>query len=130
MTQGSYRAAAERGDEIQILPVQGELDLATADHVAGQGLSAIGGHARLLLLDLSGLSFCDPYGLRAFVRIANQAETARCHYGLVALQPPVVKMLGISGLDRRIPTFPSIGHALAHFTPRLAGPGGAVAALR
>jgi anti-anti-sigma factor len=114
MIQSRYQATAERGDEIQILHVQGELDLATADSLAGRGCSAIASGARLLLVELSGLSFCDAYGLHAFVRIANKADEAGCRYGLVAPQRPVAKILRISGLDRRLPTFASTDNALAH----------------
>lgn len=87
------------------MTVQGELDLATADCLYQRGRAAIGCHARLLLLDLVGLSFCDACGLSAFVRIANEAQAAGCRYGLVAPQPLVVKMLRITGLNARLPVF-------------------------
>ena len=92
-------------DRTQILRVQGELDLATADSLYRRGRTAIGRHAQLLLLDLTGLSFCDARGLSAFVRIANEAEAAGCGYGLIAPQPLVAKMLRITGLHQRLQVF-------------------------
>ena len=92
-------------DRTQILRVQGELDLATADSLYRRGRTAIGRHARLLLLDLTGLSFCDARGLSAFVRIANEAEAADCSYGLIAPQPLVAKILRITGLHQRLQVF-------------------------
>jgi anti-sigma B factor antagonist len=92
-------------DRTQILRVQGELDLATADSLYRRGRTAIGRHPRLLLLDLTGLSFCDASGLSAFVRIANEAEAAGCGYGLIAPQPLVAKMLRITGLHQRLQVF-------------------------
>jgi anti-anti-sigma regulatory factor len=88
--------------------------LTTAGGPAAHGHAAITGQARLLLLDLTGLSFCDARGLSAFVRIASRADQAGCRYGLIAPQPPVAKVLRTSRLDQRLPVFATIDHALAH----------------
>ena len=101
----SQCATLSSNDQTQILSVRGELDLATADGLYRRGRAAIGRHARLLLLDLADLHFCDACGLSAFVRIANEAQAAGCRYGLVAPQPLVVKILRITGLDARLPVF-------------------------
>lgn len=107
----SQSATLSSNDQTQILSVQGELDLATADGVYRRGRAAIGRHARLLLLDLADLDFCDACGLSAFVRIANDAQAAGCRYGLVAPQPLVVKILRITGLDARLPVFETMEEA-------------------
>jgi anti-sigma B factor antagonist len=101
-------------DGTQVLSVQGELDLATADGLYRRGRAAIGRHAGPLLLDLAGLSFCDACGLSAFVRIANEADAAGCRYGLIAPQPLVVKMLRITGLHKRLQVFATIEEARRH----------------
>ena len=118
ITQGQNPMTAGPGSRIEVLDTPAELDLTTADGLAEQGRQAIGRHARLLLLlDLTGLSFCDARGLSALVRIANDADAAGCRYALIAPRPPVVKMLRIGGLSQRLPTFASIRDALAHLTP-------------
>lgn len=104
------------GEPTQIVTVEGELDLASADSLYRRGRTAIGHHARLLLLDLAGVSFCDSSGLNAFVRIANEADAAGCRYGLVAPQPIVLKVLRITGLDQRLPVFRSIEEARLRYT--------------
>ncbi len=98
-------------DSIQILSVRGELDLATADSLYRRGAAAIRRHARLLLLDLTGVSFCDACGLRAFVRIANEADVAGCSYGLIAPRPLVVRILRVSGLETRLRVFATMEEA-------------------
>jgi anti-sigma B factor antagonist len=108
--------ATGTGERTQIVTVEGELDLASADSLYRRGRMAIARHARLLLLDLAGVSFCDSSGLNAFVRIANEADAAGCRYGLVAPQPIVLKVLRITGLDQRLPVFPSIEEARLRFT--------------
>ncbi len=113
MTQGENQTTPDRRAEIEILPMPAELDLTTSEGVVEQGYAAIARPARLLLPDLTGLSFCDARGLSAFVRIANHADAAGCRFGLIAPRPPVAKILRISGLDSRLPVFATIDDAPA-----------------
>jgi anti-anti-sigma factor len=115
MTQASIQTMKERGGKIEILPAAEELDLATAGSLAKRGCAAFA-HAGLLLLDLSGLSFCDARGLSAFVKIANHADQAGCRYGLVAPRPQVARVLRICRLDQRLPVFATTDDALVHLT--------------
>ena len=115
MTQGENQTPDRRAG-IEILPMPAELDLTTSEGVVEQGYAAIARPARLLLLDLTDLSFCDARGLSAFVRIANHADAAGCRFGLIAPRPPVAKILRISGLDSRLPVFATIDDALALLT--------------
>jgi anti-anti-sigma factor len=124
MTQIENPATADRGPRIQVLRVPEELDLVNADGLADQAYAAIASHAWLLLLDLTGLCFCDARGLSAFVRIANHADAAGCRYGLIAPQPPVRKMLRIGGLARRMPVYSTIDDALEHLAPMVGATGG------
>jgi anti-anti-sigma regulatory factor len=103
MTQIEDQAPADREPRIEVLRVPEELDLASADGLAEQAYAAIASHAWLLLLDLTGLSFCDARGLSAFVRIANHAD------------------LRIGGLDWRMPVYSTIDDALQHLAP-IVGP--------
>ncbi|MGO9191046.1 MAG: STAS domain-containing protein [Streptosporangiaceae bacterium] len=113
MTRDENRMAADRaGTEILSMPA--ELDLVTSEGVVEQGYAAIARSARLLLLDLTGLSFCDARGLGAFVRIANHADAAGCRFGLIAPRPRVEKVLRISGLySSRMPVFATADEAVA-----------------
>ena len=113
MIPGENQATADSGAGIEIVSMPAEPDLTTSEDVAAQGCAAIARLARLVLLDLTGLSFCDARGLSAFVRIANQADAAGCGFGLIAPRPPVAKILRISGLDSRMPVFATIDDARA-----------------
>jgi anti-sigma B factor antagonist len=117
MSRSANRTTAGPGHRTEILSVRGELDLATAGSLYRRGHAAIGRHTRLLLLDLTGLFFCDASGLTAFVRIANEADAAGCRYGLIAPQPPVAKMLRITGLHQRLHVYATIDQARQHPTP-------------
>ena len=111
MTQAKNQTTADSGAGIEIVRMPAELDLTTSEGVVALGCAAIARLARLVLLDLTGLSFCDARGLTAFVKIANQADAAGCGFGLIAPRPPVAKILRISGLDSRIPVFATIDDA-------------------
>lgn len=104
---------SDYGDGTLILLVQGELDLMTAESLYQRAEDAIERQARLLLLDLVRLSFCDSRGLSAFVRVANKADEVGCRYALIAPRPLVAKVLRITGLDKRLPVFPTIAEARA-----------------
>ena len=113
MIQGENQTATAHGAGIEIVRMPAELDLTTSEGAVEQGCAAMGRPVRLLLLDLTGLSFCDARGLSAFVRIANHADAAGCGFGLIAPQPPVAKILRISGLDSRMPVFATVDDARA-----------------
>ena len=110
--------AAGQNDGTQILRGPGELDLATAGSQYRRDDAAIRRHIRLLVLDLTGLSFCETCGLSDFARIASKAETAGCCHGLIAPQPLAGKTLRVTGLHKRLQVFATIDEAAA---PR--GPG-------
>lgn len=116
MTQTENQTTADRSAGVEILGMPDELDLVTAEGLVERGCAALARHARLLLLDLTGLSFCDARGLSALVRIANHADAAGCRYGLIAPRPPVAKILRIGGLHERLPVFATIDDALADLT--------------
>jgi len=113
MAPGENQTTAGSGAGIEIVSMPAELDLTTSEGVAEQGCAAIARLARLVLLDLTGLSFCDARGIGAFVRIANHADAAGCRFALIAPRPPVAQILRISGLDSRLPVFATIDDALA-----------------
>lgn len=121
ITQNHNQATAGHGTGVEILGMPPELDLVTADGLAEQG-EAIAGHARLLLLDLTSLSFCDARGLGALVRIANHADATGCRYALIAPPPPVARLLRITGLNARMPVFATVDDALAHLTALASAP--------
>lgn len=89
--------AAEDGTT-SILALSGELDLSTAARLqeAIDDLVARGRHR--VVLDLTGLTFCDSTGLTTFVR-GNRDCTAKGGWlRLAGAQGHVERVIGISGL--------------------------------
>jgi len=88
-----------RVDQSATVAVTGEVDLSTADEVARAGLAALAEGARVLIVDLGGVTFLDSTGLSALVTINNQARKDGA--ALVVARPSarVRELFRITGLD-------------------------------
>lgn len=80
---------------------RGELDIASSAAFGIELARLIGERGPDVLVDVSGLTFCDARGLAALVAAD---ELARRHGGAVTLtgpRPQMAKILRLTGLDRR-----------------------------
>ncbi len=85
-----------------VVGIGGELDIATAGLATRYVRQVIDGHGGPVTVDLAGLGFCDAGGLGALVRMAGYAERAGCVSRLASPRPSLVKIMRITGLDRRL----------------------------
>jgi anti-sigma B factor antagonist len=90
-----------------IADIGGELDIATADVAVRYVRLVIDRHGGPLIVDLAGLAFCDAQGLSALLRIATYAERTGSPFRLASPRPLLVKIMQITGLDRRFLLRPS-----------------------
>ncbi|MEU8118126.1 STAS domain-containing protein [Spirillospora sp. NPDC049024] len=103
---GRFRAAARatapsRGRPgITIVALRGDLDMATAPALGEHLRAGLLQSARLLILDLSGVTFCDAAGLTLLIGIQRHATGLGITLRLSAPRPQVAKLLRITGLDR------------------------------
>ena len=116
-TKEVIAVAAAQGDQQQVAPlvlshrvvptgeviadISGELDITTAEKAVSYVRDAIDHHRGPVIVNLTGLRFCDARGLSALLRMANYAEKAGCPFMLASPSPPLVKLMRITGLDRR-----------------------------
>jgi len=92
--------------------VIGELDIRTCDELE----RAVGGYAdtgKRVVLDLSGLTFCDSTGLAGLVRLHKRASVAGGELVLRAPVPRVHNLLALTGLNRLFTIEPAEGSAPA-----------------
>ena len=85
-----------------VFRLAGNLDLTTVDRLRAVVGPACATGAEVLL-DLSGVEFCDSTGVGTFVWLHRQATAAGGRLLLVAPRRPVREVLKISGVDRAIP---------------------------
>jgi len=104
--------ADDGGDGPAVLRVSGELDLATADQLR-QAVGQYADSGGALIIDLSGVTFCDSTGLGVLINAYRRVTGAGGRLLLCGLQPRLTGLLEVTGIDRVIPVHPSLADALA-----------------
>jgi len=106
---------------LAVAAVGGEIDFHTAPILRSRALDLIEqGHMRLVL-DLSGVGFCDSAGLNALINIWHAAQAAGGAMALAAVPPRLDRMLKLTGLDTVLVIHATAADAIAAVGPR---PGG------
>ena len=94
-----------------IVDLGGELDIASAEEAVSYVRDVIDRHRRPVVVDLKALAFCDARGLAALVRMAGYAEQRGRAFRLASPSLSLVKIMRITGLDRRFLAFQVPEHA-------------------
>ena len=91
-----------RRDGLAHVVLRGELDLSTVEKVE-QELDAVqAGEDKLLVLDLSGLTFLDSTGLRLMVTADQRAQKEGRRLVIVKGPEPVQRVFSITKLDETL----------------------------
>jgi len=83
-----------------IAMLAGALDIATIPALRERLVNVLGSAARLLIIDLSGVSFCDVAGLAMLIDTQRRASGQGVTVRLAAPRPQLAKLLRTSRLDR------------------------------
>ena len=84
-----------------VVAICGELDIATAEQAVRYVRHVIDRRRGPVIANLAALAFCDASGLGALVRMARYAEQADRSFALASPSPSLVKIMRITGLNRR-----------------------------
>jgi anti-sigma B factor antagonist len=86
------------------LAVSGDLDLASAGQLADQARELIPSASGHLVIDFSGVTFCDSAGIRALLTVRTAAQQAGCELRLTGVKDRHVRwVLHVTALDTVIP---------------------------
>jgi anti-anti-sigma factor len=85
-----------------VVRLRGDIDIATAPAVRARLLGVPRFGVRLLILDLSEVSFCDAAGLGVLISIKRRATLLGITLRLTDPSFQVAKLLRINGLDRSL----------------------------
>jgi anti-anti-sigma factor len=85
---------------VTIVRLEGELDIATTPSLRERLLSVFGPGLRLLIINLSGVSFCDVSALAVLVATQRRARRLGITVRLAAPCPQMAKLLRVTGLDQ------------------------------
>jgi anti-anti-sigma factor len=91
-----------------VLAVSGELDLATTSALHDRMVNVLKETTTPLIIDLSGVSFCDATGLALLVGVKRRAKLRGLTVLLAGPRRNVSKLLRITGLDHAFATYPSL----------------------
>jgi anti-anti-sigma factor len=111
------RLFSRRTSDHTVLAICGELDFASTAALRDQIVIALGNTTAPVIIDLSGVSFCDASGLALLVGAQRRATLHGLTVVLAAPRHNVSKLLRITGLDRAFTVHPTLtaarlGHGL------------------
>jgi anti-anti-sigma factor len=89
-----------------VVPLYGRLDIASAPALRTHLIATLRHTARLLVLDLGEVSFCDTAGLAVLIGTERRATGLGITLHLANPRPQVAKLLRVTGLDRRLTLHP------------------------
>ena len=95
-----HHARSDAVDDTAVIRLQGDLDLATAPRVGQSLASALDARPAVLALDLEELTFLDSTGIRVLIAAHRRAEGQGSRFILRSPQPPVLRTLKLTGVDR------------------------------
>jgi anti-sigma B factor antagonist len=104
--------SAQTAGGVTIAELAGELDVASAPVLREQLLSLLRPGSSRLVIDLSGVSFCDASGLAVLVNTARRARLLGGFLRLAAVSPQAGQVLILTGLHRHLATFPTVRAAV------------------
>jgi anti-anti-sigma factor len=91
----------------------GEIDIATTELASESIRTAVAPPARLVLIDVSAVTFCSSAGLGNLVEARNLAGQHNITLALVGVGRPVDRPLSVTGLGGQFRIFASVAEALA-----------------
>src|SRR5437773_7237855 len=92
-----------------------EIDAVNAARIRQGLLSAVSLSAAVVVIDMSGTTFCDSAGVQAIVAACRQAAANGAELRLVATA--VLRILTIVGVGQVIPIYPTLESALSGAPP-------------
>lgn len=98
--------------EVAVLRCSGDLDLAGVEPVSNAVREALATRPVGLVLDLSGVAFCDTVGLRLLLSTAAKARLQGCATALAGVQPLVAEFLARVCADRTLQSYADVAEAI------------------
>jgi anti-anti-sigma factor len=100
---GLLAVRARRQDETQLIELEGELDLASADALEQALDAALADGERPVVVDMTALSFIDSTGIALLIATLSRPEAGPRLRFVPSREPAVIRVLALTGVDRRLP---------------------------
>ncbi|HZB30849.1 MAG TPA: STAS domain-containing protein [Streptosporangiaceae bacterium] len=102
--------------EYRILVLVGEIDLSVGESLLARIVGLLRGGEVPLLIDMTGVRFCDSTGLNVAVEAKRHADACGCTLVFFGLSERVEKLFRITAIDRLVRTYPTLNEAAAAVT--------------
>jgi anti-sigma B factor antagonist len=103
----------EAGDAAAVIGLEGEVDLYTCPELKQELLRVIGDGATAVVVDLTETTFIDSTGLGVLIRGVERLNTGGGRLAVVCVDPNMVKVFEVTGLNRVFSIYSSREEALA-----------------
>ena len=113
LLRASVSAPEVAGATYTVVVLAGEVDATNSDELYGVLESVIAQQPRLLIVDMSELSFMDSTGLRMLLRSTRALDQQGGVLALAAPQVAVARVLQLTRADQLIPVYDSVADAIA-----------------
>lgn len=107
--------SVEQRGAVTVVRMAGSVDGLTADGLQASLRAQLDGGATRLVGDLSGVAYTSSAGLRALLATLKTARQLGGDFRLAAIQPPVMRVLELSGFTSILKHFPDVDAAVASF---------------
>jgi anti-sigma B factor antagonist len=98
VTTAELSVVPRRTDGESVLELTGEIDLSTTDQLRSAVEEALATPGVPIVLDFSGVTFCDSQGLSTLLSLSRRATAAGTTLALVNVGDFLVRLLDITGL--------------------------------
>jgi anti-sigma B factor antagonist len=113
LLRASVSAPESTGARYSVVVLAGEVDATNSDELYGVLESVVAQQPRLLIVDMSELSFMDSTGLRMLLRSSRALDQQGGVLALAAPQISVARVLELTRADQLIPVYDSVADAIA-----------------
>jgi anti-anti-sigma factor len=108
------RVVEERGDDVSIAAIEGELDASNVHEVGQRLRTLLTNRSTALVVDLTGTTYLDSAGINMLFELSGELTDRQQRLRLVVpASTPTLRMLQIAGLIGTIPTHETRSAALA-----------------
>ena len=101
------------GDAYRVLVLSGEIDAATGPTLRTLTFDLVERSNLPLLVDMTGVTFCDSTGLNIAAAVRRHAQAKNCPVAFFGFNQRVRKVFRVTGMDQFVPTYATLADAAA-----------------
>jgi anti-anti-sigma factor len=106
--------ADEQRDGVAIARVNGEIDASNTRWLEARLRALLTNQSTALIIDLSDVTYLDSAGIATMFRLGSELRLHQQQLHLVVVDgSPIARMVGLTGLDRTVPTHATLDGTLA-----------------